>query len=162
MVLNTDGAGKGNLGPADAGEVLRNDKGEWIIGFSEYLEHCSAMTAELKAVLRGLRIAKEMGTQKVWFRLDSSVLVGMLTDHKHGHPEYQFLLQRCKQLLKLADWEVKITHCFRETNRVADKLASLGATGRLGVEIYRVPPMEALDVLYADNMGVLWPRQIRS
>ena len=51
MILNTDGSAKGNVGPAGAGGVLRNDRGEWVFGFSEYLGHCSSMTAELKALL---------------------------------------------------------------------------------------------------------------
>jgi len=53
-VLNTDGAVKGGTGPAGAGGVLRDDKGEWILGFSEYLGHCTAIKAEIRAALRGL------------------------------------------------------------------------------------------------------------
>ena len=101
-----------------------------------------------------------MGVQKLGLRIDSSVLVGILTDHSHGHPEYRFLIQQCKQLLDWTEWEVKITHCFRETNQVVDKLANIGITGRLGVNIYQVLPMEIQAALYADSMGVLWPRQI--
>jgi len=87
------------------------------------------MITEFKAVLRGLKIAKEMGVQKLGLRIDSSVLVGILTDHSNGHPGYRFLIQQCKQLLDWAEWEVRITHCFRETNQVADKLANIGITG---------------------------------
>ena len=55
MVFNIDGAAKGNLGPAGAGGVLRNDKGEWMIGFFEYLDHCSAMIAEFKALAQNCK-----------------------------------------------------------------------------------------------------------
>ena len=158
MILNTDGAAKGNVGPAGAGEVIRNDKGEWVIGFSEYLGHCSALTAELKALIRGLKVARELGVQKLGIRVDSSVLVGMLTDQRNEHPKYHFLIQQCKQLLCEEDWEVDITHCFRETNQVADKLANIGTTGRLGVTMYQTMPMEIQAILYADSMGFLWPR----
>ena len=37
MVLNTDGAAKGNPGPTGAGGVLQGDAGEWVTRFSEYL-----------------------------------------------------------------------------------------------------------------------------
>jgi len=161
-VLNTDGAARGNLGPEGAGGVLRNDKGEWMTGFSEYLGHCSAMKAELKAVLRGLNIAKDMGVEKLWLRIDSRVLLDMLTTQKNRHPEYHFLVHSCKLLLDRTEWEVQITHCFRETNQVADILAHIGTTGSLGVRMYHDPPREIQDALYADRMGILWPRRIRN
>jgi len=50
IVLNTDGVAQGNLGPAGAGGVLRGSQGEWIVGFSEHLGHCSSVRAELRAV----------------------------------------------------------------------------------------------------------------
>jgi len=160
-VLNTDGAVKGALGPAGAGGVLRDDKGEWILGFSEYLGHCSTLTAELKAVVRGLKIAKELGAQKLWVRTDSKILWGMLIGQAHHHPELHFLGQTCRRLLYANGWDVEITHCFRETNQVADRLANIGVTGRLGAIMYQNPPMEIQDVLYADRMGTQWPRRTR-
>ena len=71
ITLNTDGAAKGNPGPAGAGGVLRGDQGEWIAGFSENLGYCSSVKAELRAVWRGLSLAKEMQARKVWLQLDS-------------------------------------------------------------------------------------------
>ena len=100
-MLNTDGAAKGNLGPAGAGRVLRDDKGEWIIGFSENLGYCSAIKAEIRAVLRGLKVAKEVCIHKLWIQVDSKAVVSMLTNHIIGHPENRFLIQQCKTLL---DW----------------------------------------------------------
>ena len=46
------------------------------------------MKAEIRVVLRGLKIAKEMRTHKLWIRVDSKVVVGMLTDYKFWHLEY--------------------------------------------------------------------------
>uniref|UniRef100_A0A7C8ZGN9 RNase H type-1 domain-containing protein n=1 Tax=Opuntia streptacantha TaxID=393608 RepID=A0A7C8ZGN9_OPUST len=57
VALNTDGAARGNPGPAGAGGVIRGERGEWIAGFSEHLGRCSSLKAELRAVLRGLRLA---------------------------------------------------------------------------------------------------------
>ncbi|KAJ8428422.1 LOW QUALITY PROTEIN: hypothetical protein Cgig2_003124 [Carnegiea gigantea] len=37
VLLNTDGAVKGNPGPAACGGILRNDSGEWLAGFTEAL-----------------------------------------------------------------------------------------------------------------------------
>lgn len=51
VTLNTDGAAKGNLGPAEAGGVLRDEKGGWRGGFSENLGRCLAVKAEIRAVL---------------------------------------------------------------------------------------------------------------
>uniref|UniRef100_A0A7C8YVG9 RNase H type-1 domain-containing protein n=1 Tax=Opuntia streptacantha TaxID=393608 RepID=A0A7C8YVG9_OPUST len=81
------GAVKGNPGPG-AGGVIRGDKGEWIIGFSENLGYCSSVKAELRAVLHGLKLAKEANVHRIWVQLDSSVVVGMLKNQMHWHPEH--------------------------------------------------------------------------
>jgi len=62
------------------------------------------------------------------------VVIGMLAGHKPWHPEYSFLLQQCQNLLNWGGWEVKVNHCFREANQVADKLAQMGLTGQLGAQ----------------------------
>jgi len=161
VILNTDGAAKGNPGRAGAGGVLRGDRGEWIFGFSEHLGHCSSMKAELRAISRGLQLAEGEGFRKVWIRTDSLVVVGMLTNKMQWHPEHHFLLQRCSNLLRKEEWEVKITHCYREANQVADILANKGVDGTLGVTKYQSPPVEIREALYADVVGVSWPRHVK-
>jgi len=158
MVLNTDGSAKGAVGPAGAGGAIRNDRGEWVMGYSEYLGHCSGLTAELKALLRGLRIAKQMSIKKLEIRVDSKRVVGLMTDQWNDQPNHHFLVQQCTQFLRDEDWEVTITHCFRETNQVADILANIGITKNVGVVMYQTPPMEVQSILYYDRLGFLWPR----
>ena len=157
-MLNTDGAARGTMGLAGAGGVLRDETGTWLIGFSEFLGHCSATMAELRAVLRGLQIAKEVATTKLWVQVDSTVIISMLSKDTQCHPAYHSLIKQCKLLIDWAGWVVKISHCFREANQVADKLANLGVESQLGVKKYRAPPEETREALYADNLGVLWPR----
>jgi len=77
VLLNTDGASKGNPGVV-VGGVIRGDRGEWIQGFSENFGVCTSMKAELKAVLCGLCMARELGRKKIWLQADSMVIVGML------------------------------------------------------------------------------------
>ena len=140
--------------------MIRNDKGEWVIGFSEYLGYCSGLTAELEALLRGLKVARELGIKKLGIRVDSIVLVGLLTEKRNEHPKYHFLVRQCKQLMDEEGWDVDIKHCFRETNQVADTLANIGTTGRLEMTLYQTPPREIQSILYADNVGFLWPRLV--
>ena len=116
LIMNTYGASKGNPGPAGAGGVLRGDKGEWLIGFSESLGVCSSVKAEIRTVLRGFKIAQEAQVQKLWLQTDSKVVVSMLTSSNDWHLEHSFLLHQCKQLIDWEGWEVKISHCFREAN----------------------------------------------
>jgi len=113
-MLNTDGAARGTLGLAGAGGVLRDEAGTWIIGFSEHLGRCSAITAELWAALRGLKLAKEECTTKLWIQVDSTAIVSMLTTTTNFHPEYHSLIQQCKILLDWAGWEVKISHVLEK------------------------------------------------
>jgi len=161
-VLNTDGASQGTVGRAGAGGVVRGERGEWIIGFSEPLGRCPALQAELRAVLRGLRIAKEMGTRKLWVQVDSRVVVTLLTTMGFRRSEYHGLIHQCRTLLAWECWETRITHCFREANQVADRLANIGVQGSPGVTMYSRPPREVHEALFSDRMGALWPRQLHS
>jgi len=159
LVLNTDGAVKSNPGSAGAGGVICGEQGEWIMGFSEYLGYCFAVRAELRGILRGLRVAKEQGIPKLWIRTDSQTVVNMLVNYTSEHRKHYFLVQQRKQLLDWDGWEVKLSHCFREANQVADKLATIGTEGRLGVTIFRTPPPVIYEAMYADSVGTSCPRR---
>ena len=44
------------------------------------------------------------------------------------------------------EWEIRITHCFREANQVADKLANMGIECSLEVRTYHASPIEIREV----------------
>ena len=159
MILNTDGSVKGSVGPAGAGGVIRNDRGEWVAGFSAYLGHCTTMAAELKALQRGLNCARQLGVNRLEVRVDSKIVVELMTGRHTEQPKYHFLVRRCKQMICDTGWEVCIIHCFRETNQIADTLAKIGTMGGLDMVVYQTPPKEIQSILYSDKMGFLWPRR---
>jgi len=157
-LMNTDGAVRGAPGPAGAGGVIRDETGTWIFGFSETVGHCSVLKAELRAILRGLKLAKEASISKLWINTDSLAVVNVLTNHSEWHTENNSIIQQCKQLLSWEGWETHLTHCYREANQVADMLAKIAIDRQLGVRIYREPPVEVRDIVHADSTGVFWPR----
>lgn len=108
---------------------------------------CTSVHAELKAVLRSLKLARDQGFTKIWVHSDSMVT----------NAEYKILATQCKQLLDNPGWEVKITHCFRESNKAADALANLGVNLIPSFCFYNDPPSEIFDILYADNVGASCP-----
>jgi len=83
----------------------------------------------------------------------------MLLRQQQGHPDHSLILHKCKCLIEWEGWEVRISHCPREANQVADILAKIGSTGDSGVTIFRVPPKDVREALYADSLGIYWPRR---
>ena len=120
--MNMNGAG---------GDVLRGARGEWIQGLTEHFGICTSVKAELRVALRGLKMARELGLKKVWLRADSTVVVGMLRGNGNWNPVNKPFITQRKQLIERTDWEIKITHCYREANQVADKLANLGINNEI-------------------------------
>ena len=52
-----DGSALNNLGRACFGKVIRNEIGEWVIGFLGFLGSSTNLYAELKALWFGLQLA---------------------------------------------------------------------------------------------------------
>jgi len=53
------------------------------------------MKAEIKALLRGLKLANQLGIDKLWVQVDSSTLAGLLKDDFTLPAEHKPLLHQC-------------------------------------------------------------------
>ena len=115
------------------------------------------MKVELKAVLRGLRIAKDRRIQKLWIRLDSSVVVDILQNSTFP-PENYSLVRQCTDLLSSTGWQVRVSHCYREANKVADKLANIGLYLNSHFMYLDSHHEEVRALLARDIVGAAWPR----
>jgi ribonuclease HI len=125
-VLWTDGAARGNPGPAGIGAILKRPSGEVLYSGSEYLGHTTNNVAEYKAVLLGLAAALDKGVEHVEVRADSELLIKQLKGlYRVKAPGLKPLFEEARKLVSRFK-SVKLTHIRRELNAEADRLANHG------------------------------------
>jgi ribonuclease HI len=121
----TDGAARGNPGPAAVGVVIEDDKGMRLRGLHRYLGKATNNEAEYHALIEGLKAAAEWKPDRLELYLDSKLVVEQVNgSYRVRKPELQPLYQRAKELLGGFD-EVVVSHVEREKNRGADALANM-------------------------------------
>jgi ribonuclease HI len=128
LVLRTDGAARGNPGPAGAGAVIEDAQGTVLRELSKFLGSRTNNQAEYEALLLGLRtLITELGDADrphVTATLDSQLVVRQLEGvYRVKEPELQGLYRQVRGLIaRLGSFEVR--HVPREENRNADRLAN--------------------------------------
>ncbi|KAL9281726.1 putative ribonuclease H [Arabidopsis thaliana] len=158
--LNTDGASRGNPGLAATGGVVRDGAGNWVAGFALNIGICSAPLAELWGVYYGLHIAWERGITRLELEVDSKIVVGFLqTGIPDSHP-LSFLVRLCYGFIS-RDWLVRISHVYREANRLADGLANYAFSLPLGLHVFNSVPDSIASFVFEDVNGPACPRTIR-
>jgi len=127
--LNTDGSALGNPGQAGAGALIRNDKGEWVVGSARYLGHTSNHVVECWALKDGLTLAVQHGISKLEIELDSISAIAAFSSILNDNCidiRLQPILNDCRSLFKEIQHK-QLKHVFRETNLYADILAKHGS-----------------------------------
>ena len=94
ILLNVDGAAKENPGEAGGGSVVRNARGDWVLGFCCYLGVCSSLRVELLALLYGLRIARSQGFRKLIVHMDSKTTMKLLEADAPSMSSHVHLIQK--------------------------------------------------------------------
>ncbi|KAI8523423.1 hypothetical protein RHMOL_Rhmol13G0072400 [Rhododendron molle] len=135
------------MGSASTGGILRDHYGIWIGGFHRNIIVDSSLKAELWALRDGLSLAKDENIKKLEIEVDSMTLGNLLFD--------------CRLLMQGFE-EVSITHIYREANRCADALANDAPVSVGDLYIYPVIPSCISNFLYADLIGVSYPRIVNS
>ncbi len=124
LVIYSDGAARGNPGPAGVGVVLKDEEGRIVKKVSQFIGHTTNNQAEYSALIVGLEAALELKAESVDLLLDSQLVVNQVNgtyrvrslDLKPFNQEALKLLQRFKRY--------SINYIPRERNREADSLAN--------------------------------------
>ncbi|CAN1189729.1 Putative ribonuclease H protein At1g65750 [Linum perenne] len=144
---------------AAAGGLIRSNDGRCLLAFCTNLGKCSIMRAELRGVIAGLQLAWDHGYRKVAVRVDSRAILSLVKgvdnpSHLHGR-EAATIREFFNR-----DWEVTISHVFREGNFAADYLANLGHAHHHGVHLLSLFDCNLSYFLRRDCMGISEPRLI--
>lgn len=125
----TDGASRGNPGPAAVGVVFRQKDGP------ELAEHCEAIgratnnVAEYRAVVSALEHCQRWRVKRVHLNMDSELIVRQLHGtYRVKSPDLRPLYQQVVFLSKGLD-EFRVRHIKRALNGHADALANRALDG---------------------------------
>lgn len=130
LVLRTDGAARGNPGPAGIGIVLESWDGEVIGEVAEYIGHATNNVAEYSALIRGLEEAARRGAREVAVFSDSELLVRQMKgEYRIKNEGLRPLFMRATELARTRFGRFDITHVPREQNKRVDRLANLAIDG---------------------------------
>ncbi|MFQ6670886.1 hypothetical protein Gotur_035609 [Gossypium turneri] len=132
--VNTDGAISNVSRNASDGGLICDQHGNWIASFSKNIGRCSVLNAKLWGALEGLQLAWNLGLKRVAFEMDSTVAIHLIqaTSIEHHH---LVVSQAIKDLFQLY-WMVRVTHVFREGNRIVNGLELIASSRPLGRYIY--------------------------
>ncbi len=120
----TDGASRGNPGPAGVGIVVTTRDGAEVVAWGESIGETTNNVAEYRACIAGLEKALDLGVDSVRLLSDSQLLVRQINGrYRVKSPTLQPLHDRVRELLDgFENWQA--VHIPREKNARADKLAS--------------------------------------
>ena len=118
---------------------------------------CPITIAEIWRIFYAPHLAWGKGFSHVILEADSSRAITLL--HKDSIDRHLFvsMIKYVRELL-LRDWEVRISHIYRETNHVVDFLASIGHSTPLGVCFFDSIPNGLGSLLSDDIAGVSFSR----
>jgi ribonuclease HI len=126
LVIHTDGAARGNPGPAGAGAVLRDAAdGSLVAEIATFLGVRTNNYAEWTAVELALEEALAHGAAHVDLRLDSELVARQISGrYRVKHPDLKPIHARVMALLgRIGSYSVG--HVPRELNKEADRLSNV-------------------------------------
>lgn len=132
IITFTDGASRGNPGPAGIGAYLLDENEKSLAEVSAYVGITTNNEAEYRALILALSRALEMKANVVQCFLDSELVVRQLNgQYRVKHETMQKFFAEVRALMSKFE-SVTFTHVPREHphQRIADKLANRGIDQR--------------------------------
>lgn len=126
LVIYTDGASRGNPGPASYGFTISDDKGKLLVEMGEYIGNTTNNVAEYTAVLKAFQKVQEKLGSNVSIKLlaDSKLVAEQLSGrYKIKSPHLIPIIENIKLIASTFNG-VSYNHIPRERNSLADSLAN--------------------------------------
>jgi len=122
--LFTDGAARGNPGPAGVAFFIEDRAGQALAAIRDYIGKATNNVAEYTALVRGLRRARELGIDRLDVYMDSELVVKQMAgQYRVRDAKLRVLHKEASELMKTFT-RCDIWHIDRSQNARADALAN--------------------------------------
>ena len=151
--LNCDGSCRGNPGNSGGGGIIRDCDGMAKAAFSSHFGNGTNNSAELKAILEGIRLCKRLLYFNVIIESDSRIVVDWL---RKGRCTLWYLWDFWEDLVaELEGVTFMVLHQYKEGNSAADFLAREGEMGKnIIYDDQHLLPRFLKGVLRIDRLGL--------
>ncbi len=124
VIAYTDGASRGNPGPAAAGFILTDSNGVQLQAKAFFIGRNTNNVAEYTGIIKALEAAIEYGAKRLIVFSDSELLVRQINgEYKVKSEQIRPLFRHAVELLgRFENWKVQFV--CREKNKEADKLVN--------------------------------------
>jgi ribonuclease HI len=130
LLVETDGAARGNPGLAGAGVIIKDEAGKTLETIGEFLGVATNNQAEYKALIVALAAVQRYQPEAVTVRSDSELMVKQINgQYRVRHPQIVPLYQQAMELAT-AFPNFSIVHVPREKNPGADRVANVAIDSR--------------------------------
>jgi len=124
LIVYSDGAARGNPGPAGIGVVITDAQGKPLSKLYRYVGQATNNEAEYRAVIAGLEAARRIGADTIRLHVDSELVARQLQGQYRVKSANLFpLFRKAYELLRQFKSST-ISHVRRDGNREADALAN--------------------------------------
>lgn len=130
LIVETDGAARGNPGLAGAGIIIRDDHGREIERIGRFLGVSTNNQAEYQALIIGLEAVARHSPEAVTVRMDSELAVRQMNgQYKVRNPGIVPLYLKAAELAATLP-NIQFEHVPREKNPGADLVANVAIDSR--------------------------------
>lgn len=130
LIVETDGAARGNPGLAGAGVIIKDELGKNVETIGRFLGVSTNNQAEYQALIIGLEAVTHHHPDSVTVRMDSELVVKQMNgQYRVRHPEIVPLYTRAAELASQLP-NLRIEHVPREKNPGADRVANVAIDSR--------------------------------
>jgi len=124
LLIHTDGASRGNPGPAAIGAIIRDQNGTLLAQVSQAIGVATNNQAEYRAVIAGMEKALQLEARRVRVCSDSELVVKQLQGrYRVKNAALKPLFQRVKELAGRLE-HFSISYIPRQQNVPADRLTN--------------------------------------
>lgn len=126
LIIHTDGAARGNPGPAGIGVTIQKEDGTRLAEISQFIGRATNNVAEYTALITALEKAAALGAQELEVYTDSELVVKQIKgEYRVKNEGLKPLYQKVKSLASQFS-NFHIAHVVRDKNKEADRLANKG------------------------------------
>jgi ribonuclease HI len=124
VIINADGAARGNPGPAAIGVIIKDTKGNLVASISRRIGTATNNQAEYRAIIAGLEEAVKLGARQAKVYSDSELVVKQINGrYRVKNTSLRILYEKVVKLTGRFE-NFSIHHVPRARSTEADSLAN--------------------------------------